>query len=84
MFPYVARPKLDAMTPDELRAWIQRTRALLRTKKQRERSYLDRRAARGTHTPTDDAYEADQLLEADLLAVLDEMECALHAREPAP
>jgi len=40
---------------------------------QRERAYLDRRAARGTHTPTDDAYEADQILEAELLAILDEL-----------
>ena len=40
----------------------------------RERAYLDRRAARGTYTPTDEAYTADQLLEADLLAMLDEFE----------
>jgi hypothetical protein len=38
----------------------------------RERAYLDRRAARGICTPTDEAYETDQLLEADLVALLDE------------
>ena len=40
----------------------------------RERAYLDRRAARGTYTPTDEAYEADQRVEADLLAMLEEFE----------
>lgn len=40
---------------------------------QRERDYLDRRAARGAHTPTDDAYEADQGLETELLLLLDEL-----------
>jgi len=62
------------MTPDEIRAWIRSTRAALRRKMQRERAYLDRRARRGRPTPTDEAYEQDQLLEADLLAMLDEME----------
>ncbi len=33
----------------------------------------DRRAKRGTHTPTDDAYEADQVLEEELVALLDEV-----------
>src|SRR5260370_41040903 len=69
-----ARPPINAMTPDELRAWIGSTRAALQKKMARERAYLDRRAARGTYTPTDEAYEADQLLEADLLAMLDEFE----------
>lgn len=55
------RIALDQMTPDELRAWIQRTRDAPTRKMQRERSYLDRRAARGTFTPTDEAYEQDQL-----------------------
>nr|MBA2680535.1 hypothetical protein [Ktedonobacteraceae bacterium] len=35
--------------------------------------YLDRRAQRGTHTPTDDAYEADQQLETELLALLERL-----------
>ncbi len=69
-----SRPPLNAMTPDDLRAWIGTTRAALERKKARERAYLDRRAARGTHTPTDDAYEFDQLLEADLLDMLSEFE----------
>jgi hypothetical protein len=68
---------LAAMSPDEQRTWIMMTRAALVRKMQRERAYLDRRAARGTHTPTDEAYEADQLLEADLLTMLDEMALSL-------
>lgn len=71
--PVLTRPPVDAMTPADLAAWIARTRTQLSQKMQRERAYLDRRAKRGTHTPTDDAYEADQALEADLLALLDEM-----------
>jgi hypothetical protein len=67
------RTSLAAMSPDEQRTWIITIRAALVRKMQRERSYLDRRAARGTHTPTDEAYEADQMLESDLLALLDEM-----------
>ena len=74
--PAPRRP-LDQMTPTEIRAWIQQTRTALQRKMQRERAYLDRRAARGTYTPTDEAYEQDQLLEADLLAILDEMEHSL-------
>lgn len=68
----VSRPAIDAMTPDDLRVWIGSTRAALQKKMARERAYLDRRAARGTCTPTDEAFEADQLLEADLLAMLNE------------
>lgn len=68
-----ARPKLDEMESSDLQAWIIATRAALQKKMQRERDYLDRRARRGTRTPTDEAYERDQELEADLLAMLDEM-----------
>ena len=69
-----SRPPINEMTPDELRAWIGSTRTALQKKMARERAYLDRRAARGTYTPTDEAYQADQRLEADLLAMLDEFE----------
>ena len=48
-------------------------RGRLLVKQQRERAYLERRAARGISTPTDDAYEADQLLETDLLRLLDRL-----------
>ena len=78
----VARDRLAAMTPDAQRAWIAATRTALVHKMQRERAYLDRRAARHTHTPTDDAYEADQLVEADLLALLDELEQAVGQVSP--
>ena len=75
--PTLGRPPINEMTEEQLTAWIQATRAALCQKMQRERNYLDRRAARRTHTPTDDAYEHDQRLEADLLALLDEMAASL-------
>jgi hypothetical protein len=71
------RPPLREMAPEELHAWIQDTRARLTRKMARERTYLDRRAARGTYTLTDEAYEEDLQLETDLLAMLDEMEQVL-------
>jgi hypothetical protein len=61
------------MSADELRAWLEGLKCRLEAKRRRERAYLDRRAAHGRHTPTDDAYEEDQGLEAELLALLDEM-----------
>lgn len=51
---------------EELRSWLVQ-------KQHRERAYLDRRAARGTYTPTDEAYEIDQRREDELLALLDEL-----------
>jgi len=71
------RPLIHQMSGDELQTWIRTTRVALQKKLARERAYLARRAARGTHTPTDDAYAADQLLLADLIALLDEMEASL-------
>jgi hypothetical protein len=73
----VRRLPLSRMTPDEIRGWVQQTRLALQRKMQRERTYLERRARRGVWTPTDEAYEADQELEADLLALLDELEQGL-------
>jgi molecular chaperone GrpE (heat shock protein) len=73
----VARTPLNQMTPDELCAWIHETRRALKHKQARARAYLDRRADRGMQTPTDEAYEQDQRLLADLLAMLDEMERTL-------
>ena len=77
-----SRPPINAMAPHELRTWIAATRTALHQKMARERAYLDRRAARGTYTPTDQAYEADQLLEADLVALLDEFEQHVTDMEP--
>ncbi len=68
---------LVALALTEQLAWINTRREQLRKKQARERAYLDRRAARGTHTPTDDAYEADALLENDLLEALDLLESCL-------
>ena len=63
---------LADMTPEEGRNYLQGLRARLEAKHIRERAYLDRRAARGTRTPTDEAYEADQVLETELLTLLEE------------
>ena len=68
-----AHPPLGEMTPDQARLYLGGLRERLQKKMARERAYLDRRAARGTHTPTDDAYEDDQQLEAELLDLLDEI-----------
>jgi hypothetical protein len=73
----LGRPPINQMTGEQLATWIWATRTALQQKMQRERNYLDRRAARNTHTPTDDAYEQDQVLEADLIALLDEMAASL-------
>ena len=73
----VTRPPINEMTTEAVRAWIQTTRAALQKKMERERAYLDRRAKRGIFTSTDEAYEADQVLEADLLRMLHEMEMTL-------
>ena len=69
-----APPPLSEMTPEELRGWIVVTRAALEKKMACERAYLDRRAARGTFTQTDEACAADQVLEADIVTLLDEFE----------
>lgn len=76
MKQHLYRP-LSEMAHDEFRAWIRGRRTHLVAKMQREQAYLARRAARGVHTPTDEAYERDQVLEADLLALLDELEGAI-------
>jgi hypothetical protein len=69
--------------PDQL-AWIDARRGQLLKKQARERAYLDRRAAHGTHTPTDDAYEADSLLENELLEALDLLETLLQRGASSP
>lgn len=70
------KPFFD-MSPDEVRAWLQNTREHLQRKMQREQAYLERRRTQGIHTPTDNAYEADLLLEASLIALLEELERSL-------
>ena len=73
------RVVFSSLSSQEQLTWIQERRAALQRKMQRERAYLDRRARRGVWTPTDEAYEADQQLEADVIALLAEME--QHLRE---
>ncbi len=65
---------LATLTPAEQLAWIADRRARLHKKQVRECAYLDRRAKRGTHTPTDEVYEQDQLPEHDLVEALDLLE----------
>ena len=65
-------------------SWIGARRAQLLKKQARERAYLDRRAARGAHTPTDDAYEADAILESELLEALDLLETLLQGGTSQP
>lgn len=72
----LSAPLAGLALSDQL-TWIAERRARLQQKQNRERAYLNRRAARGTHTPTDDAYEADQVLENDLLAALNLLESCL-------
>jgi hypothetical protein len=71
---------LEEMSPDEARHWFVALRDKLRAKQQREWAYLDRRAGRCVHTPTDDAYHADQALETELLVLLDHL--ITHVAEP--
>lgn len=63
------------MSRAERIAYLESLSDRLRAKQARERAYLDRRGHNrqtrgGTKTPTDDAYEADQGLEDELLSVL--------------
>lgn len=67
------RKSFDLMTPEEGQRWLEGLRDQLVRKQQRERAYLDRRAARNVHTTTDDAYEADQALESELISLLDRL-----------
>ena len=62
----------EALSPEELLAWLKSTRAKLASKQAQERSYLDRRARRGTQTYTDAQMEQDQVMMLELLRFLDE------------
>lgn len=68
------RKAWEDMTPAEALQEVQEARTELLAKQKRERAYLDRRAARGTYTPTDEAYERDQILEERIVALLDTLE----------
>ncbi len=69
-----SRKPFTDMSVDEVRVWLHQTRERLQQKIQREQAYLNRRKAQGIRTPTDEAYERDLVLEADLLSFLDELE----------
>src|SRR5579883_2558706 len=74
-----AHQQLEEMTPHEILALFEDLHRRLAAKMARERAYLDRRAARGTHTPTDEAYEADQILEQQLLDLLAQLQTTARA-----
>jgi hypothetical protein len=76
----VSQP-LSELSPAEGRLWLDSLRTRLLAKQQREQDYLDRRAKRGVHTTTDDVYEADQQLENELLALLDQVSAWVDARQ---
>lgn len=69
----IYRKSLDAMNPDEAWLYLIQLRDRLTQKQGRERTYLDRRARRGISTPTDEVYEADQMLETELIDLLEEL-----------
>ncbi len=75
--PKAPKKPIEDMSPEEALAMIADIRARLLAKQRRERDYLDRRAARGTHTSTDDAYEQDQLLEDEIITLIDALEGAV-------
>jgi hypothetical protein len=58
------------MDKDEGLAFLRQEQAWLIEKQIREQSYLMRRQRNNTYTPTDQAYEADQDHEDDLIAFL--------------
>ena len=78
---FTTHKRFDEMTKGEGQVWLQGLRERLEHKMQRERDYLDRRAARGMHTPTDEAYKQDQQLEAELVALLAGLEQGLKEQE---
>ena len=73
MYTPVVGKDLKTLLPEEWGKYADDLTERLKRKQARERAYLDRRAARGTHTPTDEAYEQDQILEDELLKVLEMM-----------
>lgn len=73
----LTRLPLAQMTPQEALVQIRAWRIALERKMRRERAYLERRAARHVYTSTDEALEQDQVLEADLIALFEEMEQTL-------
>lgn len=69
----VYHTSLDAMTPEEIQGWLRSVQERLQRKMKRERAYLDRRASKKRHTPTDDAYEDDLILEQELLSMVENL-----------
>lgn len=68
---YTPMPNFGKMSQDQLRLWLEEQVDWLCKKQARELNYLQRRAKRGTHTPTDDAYNDDQSHEIAVIAFLE-------------
>jgi hypothetical protein len=82
--PQVAAVSLASLDLADQLAWIAERRTALQQKRQFEQDYLDRRAARATHTPTDEQYERDAVLEYELLEALDLLATCLQTGSAAP
>ena len=65
--------KLGAMSRKERVSYLESLADRLDRKQAREKAYLERRAKKGVRTLTDEAYEGDQQLENELLALLHEL-----------
>ncbi|WP_376793791.1 hypothetical protein [Thermogemmatispora sp.] len=65
---FLSRVRIRTLSCAELRNHLRVLRDLVVRKQQRELAYLQRRAAKGIRTPTDEVYEGDQDL---LLAISD-------------
>lgn len=61
---------LSDMPAEEAVEYLKQLIARLRKMQTGMQQYLDRRAARGTHTPTDDTYEANVSLVDETVSVL--------------
>jgi hypothetical protein len=64
---------LPVWSPDEARTRGEDVGARLQQTMQRERASLDHSAAQGARTPTDEADEADQAREVELIGLCDEI-----------
>jgi hypothetical protein len=70
----VTRVALYSMDEQEFKAWQTRTLDALEDAKARGEAYLAKRSARGVKTSTDIAMERDQLLFADLIEAVKELD----------
>ena len=70
----VRRKRLGEMLPEERRMWAETTHARLSAFSAYVQRYLDRRQDKNWQTRTDDQYSQFQVLAADILAALEEIQ----------